>query len=448
MIGAGPVGLAASAHLTERGMEHVVLESGQEVGATVRAWGHVQLFSPWRFNIDPAARRLLEETEWRAPEEDRMPTGNELVDAYLAPLAAHPAVRPRVRLGAEVSMVARLGMDRVKTSDRENAPFLIRLSSGEELLARAVIDCGGTWRTPNPLGATGLPALGERQALEANLIGNALPDVLGADRALHAGKRTLVVGAGHSAANTLIDLARLAEQAPGTVVKWAIRGRGAERVYGGGSADALPGRGAIGTRLRALVESGRITLLTDFRVHRVVTAADHAVVIGRDLDGNERKVTTDRIVAATGFRPDHSLAAEIRLDVDPVLASARALAPLIDPNEHSCGTVPPHGAAELAHAEKDFYVVGAKSYGRAPTFLLATGYEQARSVVAALDGDWDAALRVQLELPETGVCSTDIDTDSEQGGCCGPAPEAVPAGSALPLAAPADPGSAAGCCGG
>ena len=115
----------------------------------------------------------------------------------------------------------------------------------------------------------------------------------------------------------------------------------------------------------------------------------------------------DRIVNATGFRPDLSPLTELRVDVDPVLQSARMLAPMIDPNVHSCGSVPPHGAAELAHPEPGFYIVGAKSYGRAPTFLLATGYEQVRSVVAELAGDHMAAADVELILPETGVCSLD-----------------------------------------
>jgi hypothetical protein len=129
----------------------------------------------------------------------------------------------------------------------------------------------------------------------------------------------------------------------------------------------------------------------------------------------------------------------LRLDVDPILGSTRALAPLIDPNEHSCGTVPPHGMDELAHPEPGFYAIGMKSYGRAPTFLMATGYEQARSVVAALAGDWAAARDVQLDLPETGVCSSNLPVDSDRidsstsGGCCGTpaAATAAPAGRGL-----------------
>jgi hypothetical protein len=73
---------------------------------------------------------------------------------------------------------------------------------------------------------------------------------------------------------------------------------------------------------------------------------------------------------------------------------------------HSCGSVPPHGEAELRHPEAGFYVVGMKSYGRAPTFLMLTGYEQVRSVVAAIAGDMEAARNVELVLPATGVCSS------------------------------------------
>jgi hypothetical protein len=133
------------------------------------------------------------------------------------------------------------------------------------------------------------------------------------------------------------------------------------------------------------------------------------------------------VVNSTGFRPDHDIVSELRLDLDPILGSTRALAPLIDPNKHSCGTVPPHGADELAHPEPNYYAIGAKSYGRAPTFLLATGYEQARSVVAALAGDWEAARDVQLDLPETGVCSSNLAYGELEGagGCCGPAPRFV-----------------------
>ncbi|MDF5759349.1 FAD-dependent oxidoreductase [Spongiactinospora sp. TRM90649] len=397
VIGAGPVGLAAAAHLAERGIDFLVLESGEQAAASVARWGHVRVFSPWKYDIDAAARRLLEAAGWDAPDPEWLPTGAELIDGYLAPLAA--LFGERVRLSAKVAAISRLGYDRVRTTGRADVPFLIRLAGGEELHARAVIDASGTYETPNVLGASGLPAHGEKDAHD--LVDHALPDVLGTDRERYEGRHVLVVGAGHSAATTLLALADLSAD---TRITWAIRAGGAARAYGGGDADALPARGALGTRLRAHVESGRIHLLTGFYVHRV----ENGTVISRDPSGHEQSVTADRIISATGYRPDHSIASELRLDLDPILGSTRALAPLIDPNQHSCGTVPAHGVDELTHPEPGYYAVGVKSYGRAPTFLMATGYEQVRSVVAALAGDWEAARQVRLDLPETGVCSSNL----------------------------------------
>ncbi|MGK5441840.1 FAD-dependent oxidoreductase [Micromonospora sp. URMC 105] len=429
VIGAGPVGLAAAAHLHERGLPFVVLEAGETAGAAVRQWGHVRVFSPWRYDLDAAARRLLDEAGWVAPDPDALPTGAELVTGYLQPLAELPQLKPHLRYGARVEAISRLGLDRLRTAGREQAPFLIRLADGQELLARAVVDASGTWGTPNVLGASGLPAHGERAVTP--FLEHALPDVLGVDRERFAGRHTLVVGAGHSAANTLLSLAELAAAAPGTEVTWAIRSASPGRTYGGGDADALPARGALGARLREHVEAGRITLLTAFSVHALTPDHGRVAVVVRHADGGEESVVVDRIVAATGFRPDHSITAELRLDLDPVMGATRALAPLIDPNEHSCGTVPPHGVDELAHPEAGYYAVGMKSYGRAPTFLMATGYEQVRSVVAALAGDWDAARDVQLDLPETGVCNSNPADSAASDGCCGPAPTAEPGSRGL-----------------
>ncbi|GAA2466540.1 NAD(P)-binding domain-containing protein [Winogradskya humida] len=460
VVGAGPVGLAAAAHLTERGIGFVVLESGEHPAAAVRQWGHVRLFSPWRFTMDGAAARLLTYAGWVRPDDDKLPTGAQLAEDYLQPLADLPAIKPHVRYGARVVAITRLGLDRVRTAGRDTTPFLVRLANGEDILAAAVIDASGTWGTPNVLGAAGIPAHGESDI--SAYVESALPDVLGRDRDRFAGRRTLVVGAGHSAANTLLALTDLAAQEPGTTVTWAIRATDPTRAYGGGEADALPARGALGTRLRAHVDNGTITLLTGFGIQRLSPAGTSVEV----SDGH-RTVTADRVVSATGFRPDHAMVSELRLDLDPTLGSTRRLAPLIDPNEHSCGTVPPHGVDELTHPEPGFYAVGVKSYGRAPTFLLATGYEQARSVVAALAGDWTAARDVQLDLPETGVCTSNPvegdDTIAAGGSCCGtPAAEPEPAGrgqatgiSGGPLSAPltlvtiggnAQDNQAGGCC--
>ncbi len=433
VIGAGPVGLAAAAHLLSRGIEPLVLERGEHVGASVAEWSHVRFFSPWRYSVDRAASDLLAGSGWETPDPDSYPTGADLIGRYLQPLADHPAMRPHLRLGTEVVSVTRDGFDKMKTPGRESAPFLVTVRTAgdaeEAILARAVIDASGTWTHPNPLGASGRAAIGERAV--AGHIAYGIPDVLGTARERYAGRRVLVVGSGHSAFNVLLDLVDLADTAPGTEVTWAIRRRGdqARNLFGGGINDALPARGELGARVQRLVADGRLRLVTGVRIAKLENTADGIVVSGQD----SVLPPVDEIIAATGFRPNLEPLSELRLGLDPAVESPLALAPLIDPNVHSCGSVPPHGAAELGHPESDFYIVGMKSYGRAPTFLMLTGYEQARSVAAALAGDWEAARDVQLVLPETGVCSTNALADRGVT-CCAPA-------------AVADPVEAASCCG-
>jgi thioredoxin reductase len=444
IIGGGPVGLAAAAHLAERGLPFLVLEAGPEAGHSVLSWGHVQLFSPWRYSLDKAALRLLEPAGWQAPDPEAYPTGQALVERYLAPLATHPAIAPHLRLGRKVVGITREGVDKLSNAGREEAPFLLhveRADGGEELVrAGAVIDASGTYGTPNPLGAGGLPAIGERAAAASLFYG--IPDALGAHRERYAGRRVLVAGSGHSAFNALLDLAALADVAPGTAITWLVR-RGDERMgqaYGGGANDALPARGELGLRLRALVDRGVVRLVTGWRTNRVERTPAGLVVHA----GARSLGPVDEIIVATGLRPDLAPLSELRLGLDPAVEAPTALAPLIDPNLHSCGTVRPHGVDELSHPEPGFFIIGMKSYGRAPTFLLLTGYEQARSVTAALAGDWEAARRVELELPETGVCSGPV---AAGGGvassCCGPAEAVVPA-TGLSSLAPAP--AASSCC--
>ena len=425
VIGAGPVGLAAASHLLARGLEPLVLEAGAEIAANVLDWGHVRIFSPWRYNIDKAARALLERRGWQAPDADGLPTGAELVERYLRPLAELPEIAPRLRLSHRVTSITRQAVDKVKTTGREASPFLLRVETpkGEtEILAAAVLDASGTWTSPSPMGANGVPALGE--ARHGGRIRYGIPDALGAERARYAGRRTVVVGSGHSAANALLDLATLAAQAPGTSVVWAVRGTDLRRAFGGGEADALAARGALGSALKALRAGGAVEIVTGFRAARVEEDGGALALTGQDghrIDG------LDELVVATGQRPDLAITRELRLGLDPWLECTEALGPLIDPNLHSCGTVRPHGVRELSHPEPGFWTVGIKSYGRAPTFLMATGYEQVRSVAAFLAGDLEAAHDVQLDLPETGVCSTDLARPAAaEAGCCGPA-EPVPA---------------------
>ena len=428
IIGAGPVGLAAAAHVRSRHLTPLVFERGATAGAGVRRWGHVRMFSPWKTNIDTVAAAILERYGWSIPDGDAYPTGDDLVEQYLAPLAATGELAPHIRLQTRVVGVAREGHDVMKDGAREDAPFLVRIDGpdGEEdVLARAVIDASGTIDTPGALGASGLPALGERARGRSIFYG--IPDVLGTLRHRYAGRRVLVVGSGHSALNAVLDLAQLVDVDPATKILWAIRRPAQGLLSGGAGRDQLPERGRLGSRTRSLLDEGTVELMAGFHIGRLTRTTDGLVAAS-----GSRTIVVDEIIAATGFRPDWSVLSEVRLDLDPAVQSPRALAPLIDPNVHSCGTVRPHGAEELTQPDGNLFVIGMKSYGRAPTFLMLTGYEQARSMAAAIAGDWESARRVELELPETGVCSLDRSPGAAGTACCGSTtaePLAVPAGA-------------------
>ncbi|MFE2044948.1 NAD(P)-binding domain-containing protein [Streptomyces sp. NPDC059477] len=416
VIGAGPIGLAAAAHLVHHGIEPLVLESGPSAGTAVRGWAHVRLFSPWAEITDTAAEKLLAPTGWNRPDPTTYPTGGDWAEHYLQPLA--DALGDRVRYGTTVTGVARAGRDRIVDADRDAQPFTVHTTSSDggeaRITARAVIDASGTCSLPGPMGADGLPALGERAATAH--ISYRIPNLTDPEvRARHAGRRTAVIGSGASAFTTLAHLADLAEAEPGTHTVWILRRGIGENTFGGGESDRLPARGALGLRAKAAVENGHASAVTGFRTQAVEHADDGLVLLS---ENGRRLAPVDEIIVLTGLRPDLSYLSELRLGLDERLQAPAELAPLIDPNVHSCGTVHPHGVNELSHPEKDVYLVGMKSYGRAPTFLAMTGHEQVRSVAAAIAGDHEAAQRVELTLPETGVCGGAGLYDTQPAGCC------------------------------
>ncbi|WP_447911832.1 FAD-dependent oxidoreductase [Microbacterium phyllosphaerae] len=410
VIGAGPQGLAAAAHLVERGENVVVVERGHGPASAVSEWGHVRLFSAWPELTDASARRLLEPTGWSAPTSG-YPTGAEWVSDYLAPLA--DALGERIRYAMTVTGVARQGRDKVVDAGRKSQPFVVHTvdadGSESRLLARAVIDASGTWGLPNPAGADGFLAGGERAA--SDLISYRIP----ADVSDLAGSHVVVVGAGHSATHAVLRLSELARRSPGTRITWLLRRGSAAKVFGGGSGDELPERAALGSRARKVIDDGVVDLVTGFRVAEFRRTDEGATIVAED----GRAVTdVGRVVALTGFRPDTGILRELRIDLDPALEAVAGIASEIDPNIHSCGSVAATGARQLAQPELGFFIVGAKSYGRAPTFLALTGYEQVRSVAAHLAGDHESAARNELALPETGVCGGSGDFDDNAGSCC------------------------------
>ncbi|GAB3177575.1 NAD(P)-binding domain-containing protein [Streptomyces incanus] len=443
VIGAGPAGLAAAAHLTGRGIEPLVLEAGTTAAAAVRDWSHLRLFSTWGEVVDLVAEKLLAPTGWTSPDPATYPSGGDWAEQYLQPLAG--VLGDKLRTGATVTGVSRAGRDRIVDADRAAQPFVVHVTHAdgreERILARAVIDASGTWTTPSPAGGSGLPALGEKAA--ADRITYRVPDLKDpAVRARYAGRRTAVIGSGASAFTALAHLADLAkaQDGTGTHAVWILRRGISGSTFGGGEADQLPARGALGLAAKAAVDAGYADAVTGFRTEAIERNDDgRLVLVGED---GRRLQPVDEVIVLTGFRPDLSFLSEIRLNLDERLQAPVDLAPLIDPNQHSCGTVYPHGHRELSHPEQGIYLVGMKSYGRAPTFLAMTGYEQVRSVTAAIAGDLDAADRIELTLPETGVCggaglfdAPNATQGSEDGGCC-----AAPATLQIGIGAPAASG--------
>ncbi|QTD42630.1 FAD-dependent oxidoreductase [Sporosarcina sp. Te-1] len=404
VIGAGPIGLAAAAHLKERGVSFFVLEKG-EISANVRSWEHVTLFSPWQYNIDKAGKRLLVNADWQEPQGEKIPTGKELAEDYLLPLSE--VLAPNIYTNHEVISITRDGIDRMKSTNRSSQPFLLYIETPnglKEMKAKAVIDATGTWGNPNPVMSNGVWLRTEKEL--ASSIDYHIPNIE-ANEELYANKRIAVVGGGHSAINSLLNLVALKEKYPKTSISWILRKNRVEDAFGGGSNDELAARGELGVRISEYVRNGQIQVITPYHIRRI--RKENGIV----LESQEKVLEQfDRLIVNTGNRPNFDINHELRSERESITEAVPAIAPLIDPNAHSCGSVPAHGEKELRQPEPNFYIVGSKSYGRAPTFLMATGYEQVRSVVAYLAGDKEAAENVQLQLPETGVCH------SGTGGCC------------------------------
>lgn len=381
VIGAGPIGLSAAANLLDAGLTPIVFESGDSAGCHIANWAHVRMFSPWAYNMDPTAISLLKETGWTEPALTDFPTGRELLDRYVLPLASHEKIAPHLHFNTRVDNISRQYHDVLRNDGREGAPFVVRASNADgerDVLVRAIIDASGTYQTPNWLGAHGIPAIGELAA--SSSISYGVPNILGARREQFAGKTVLVIGGGHSAYNALQDLVKLSEQAQDTRILWGIRQATVDNIVRSPKNDELQERRRLEVHIQTLLEEGKIEVFTHIAIEKIQRDNGKLVVHSH----SQALPPVDEIIAATGFRPNLALLSELRIAIDPATQSPVNLGPLIDPNLHTCGSVPEHGAAELSHPELGLYVVGIKSYGRAPTFLLKTGYKQVKSVTSLI----------------------------------------------------------------
>ena len=416
VIGAGPVGLAAAAHLQVRGIPFILFEAGSKVATNILSWKHIRVFSPWRYNIDKASRQLLIGADWQSPKDDILPTGAEFYEQYLKPLSELPSMKRNIYLNTKVLSIGRKNFDKMKTLGREDQHFLIQVLQGNDVKqfeSRAVIDASGTWSSPNPIGSGGVYAAGEVENRDRIFYG--IPDILNEHAARYKNKSVTVVGSGHSSINAILELDKLKDIHPQTEINWVLRKKNIRDVYGGQENDVLQARGALGIKIEELINNDRVNIFTPFQIQQIIKQSERLTLIGHQEEQEFALPGIDEIICNTGSRPDFSFVREIRMSIDSSLESVAEIAELIDPNIHSCGTVRPHGEKELRHPEKDFYIVGSKSYGRAPTFLMATGYEQVRSIVASLDGGFEEARNVELDIPETGVCSVEAGSTA----CCG-----------------------------
>ncbi|MDH4044446.1 MAG: NAD(P)-binding domain-containing protein [Gemmatimonadota bacterium] len=394
VVGAGPIGLEAAAAAVAAGHAVTVLERG-DVADHVRQWGHVQLFTAFGMNSGPAGRALLEAAGVLLPADGEHLSGATWRERYLLPLAA--ALRDQVRLetGATVRHVSRphlLKSDAVgETSRRAADGFRVFFDQhhGEHVLdADAVLDCSGTWGTPNWLGPGGAPALGER-ALRSAICYHP-PDVLFAEFDRYGGRHVCLVGNGDSAATTVLALAQLAETVAGTRVTWVTR-TGGGRPVAARPDDPLPGRRSVVALANAVATAGGdvVRWIRDAQIVEITKDAKGFALRLETRDG-EWVEQADEVIANIGYEPDDSLYRALQVHEcyasrAPMKLSA-ALSAASGKGGADCLDLGGFGPDVLKNPEPDFFILGAKSYGKTSAFLLRTGYEQVRDVMGLIGG--------------------------------------------------------------
>ena len=371
VIGAGPMGIAAAIGALDRGCDVIVLERG-EVGSSLRTWGATRFFSPLRMNLSPRMRELLGKS---MPDPESLLTGHEYADLVLRPLVERDPLRGRVLTQHNVIAVGRRGLTRTDYAGhplRAERPFRVLCDDDEVFEAEVVLDASGGLVVPRPIGAGGLPARGESRLSRKPI--RTLGELMSRADELR-GKRLLVVGDGHSAANAIGWLAEM-----NIDVVWAVRNantRPCEEVPN----DPLPERRAVVERANDLAADPPPFLRVERRamIESVTQNNGHVVVA---LSAN-RIVETDYVAAFTGYKPDGRFLSELALEISPVTEGGarlyRAISSITD-----CLSVPNVKPEDLQTGEEGFWFVGSRAYGRSRTFLLQTGLAQLEVMLDAI----------------------------------------------------------------
>ena len=391
ILGAGPIGLEAALYARFLGYDVVVYEAG-EVAASVRRWGHVRMFTPFGMNRSPLglAATGAQDESYQPPADEALLTGREWAERYLLPLAATDLLADHLRLQTTVIAVGKeevLKGDMPGHEDRGDWSFrvLSRDAAGNERveLFDGVLDCTGVFARANWLGHGGIPAVGELAL--ASQIDYRLPDILGADRGRYAGRHTLLVGSGMSAATNIVALAELAKFDAATRVTWITRREGPAGAGGPIAVienDRLPERAALARAANALTASGGpVTYWPRTVVERVArSGADSPFEV--ELSGEHpQTILSDNILANVGFRPDNGIYEELQIhECYATQGPIKLAAALLSTAAGDCLDQQSHGPPSLCNPEPNYYILGHKSYGRGPNFLFQRGLEQIRDV--------------------------------------------------------------------
>ncbi|HEX2164486.1 MAG TPA: flavoprotein [Thermoanaerobaculia bacterium] len=385
ILGAGPVGLEAALAAAEAGHPFTVYEQSGGPGAAVAGWGHVRLFSPWDLDVSPRQRRALAAAGADAPSGSACPTGRELIDRVLAPVAGLPEIAPRVAYGTRVLGVGRQGLvkhQEIANPVRAARPFrlLVADAAGERVdQADVVLDCTGTWGQPNRLGDGGIPALGE-SALDGE-IRRHVPD-FAAEADEWAGRTVFLAGSGHSAQTAACALAELAAARPGTRVLWAV-----DRAPQPIEDDPLPERARLMRRAGELAEgmSAAVEALPGARVEALARNGHGLVLSVRLPEGGRDEVHAERVLSLTGYVGDPSLHRQLQVHQCYATEGPMKLsAALLGAAGGDCLAAGGHGVETLKNPEPGFFLLGSKSYGRNASFLMRAGWQQVDEVFADL----------------------------------------------------------------